>query len=67
VINLYPVLRGMAAPDASIYRRRAASRCGNRIAAASWAIIYDFPQTVVASQSIREGFIVLTASGWKAY
>jgi len=31
------------------------------------AIVYDYPQTVVAMDSVRIAFLVLTQRGWRAY
>lgn len=67
VIELQPIPPGMNAPDARAYRSIAARRCGAAIASRSWAIVYKYPQTIMASESVTVAFLVLTPRGWRAY
>jgi hypothetical protein len=67
VVNLGPIPAGMNAPDPRAYRQLAAARCGRRTAARSWAVVWTYPQTIVASFGIRVDFVVLTKRGWRSY
>jgi hypothetical protein len=67
LVDLRAIPSGMSAPDPRAYRRLAAARCGARTAAGSWAVVWNFPQTIIASLSIRVDFVVLTKHGWQSY
>jgi hypothetical protein len=67
VVDLDAIPAGMNAPDPRAYRQLAAARCGRRTAVSSWAVVWNYPQTIAASFGIRIDFVVLTNRGWRSY
>jgi hypothetical protein len=58
---------GSPVPNAEQVRRAAVRRCGRRTANASWLVVVNIPQVLLAQNSLRPVVIVRTPSGWRSY